>query len=220
MTKKEGKEALTAEEFYHQQFPNVKNSNNHEFNTYHMIEFAHKFALLKVAEKEKELLNFPDKGGERINWMIVNCLRLLDAEQAKAVADEIYSRIPKVEDSEVAESRKANQEKQMKVHPESLRMFGKLNLHCPQTVPYGLLNETTAQYNHSQSLDRLNERGGLGVGEMLSIIRNQRWGLYGDSPSTLSELLLEIETYKKSVSGELVSTEKELKSRIIEDTQY
>ncbi len=88
-TRKEesGKEALTAEEFYHQQFPNVKNSNNHEFNTYHMIEFAHKFALLKVAEKDKEI--------ERLNLFINDTL----LERIRILEKQV---------SEVAESRKAN----------------------------------------------------------------------------------------------------------------
>lgn len=35
-----------------------------------------------------------------------------------------------------------------------------------KTVPFSLLNENSAQKNHSQSLDKLNSRGGLSFGEM------------------------------------------------------
>lgn len=54
----------------------------------------------------------------------------------------------------------------MLVHSED-RRDNKLN-NVPEKVPIGLLNEQQAQSNHSQSLKRLNERGGLGVLEILA----------------------------------------------------
>jgi len=44
---------------------------------------------------------------------------------------------------------------------------------CPKEIPMGLLNEEWAQRNHSQSLTRLNERGGITLDEALSIINRR-----------------------------------------------
>ena len=46
-----------------------------------------------------------------------------------------------------------------------------------RTVPWTLLapHEEWAWRNHDQSLERLAERGGLGVCEMLSVIEHRRW---------------------------------------------
>lgn len=40
-------------------------------------------------------------------------------------------------------------------------------------IPMGFLNEEWAQNNHGQSLDRLNERGGLTVWEILAIAQRR-----------------------------------------------
>lgn len=42
-------------------------------------------------------------------------------------------------------------------------------------IPFDLLNEEWAGRNHGQTLDRLNERGGLGLDEALSIIERRKW---------------------------------------------
>lgn len=57
----------------------------------------------------------------------------------------------------------------MQVHPASTqnRKLGQV----PKYVPMNMLNEKMAQHNHSQSLKRLNERGGLGVNEILANIK-------------------------------------------------
>jgi len=44
---------------------------------------------------------------------------------------------------------------------------------CPRSVPMSLLSEQQAQWNHSQSLARLNERGGLCPMEMLCNIERR-----------------------------------------------
>ncbi len=44
-----------------------------------------------------------------------------------------------------------------------------------RTVPFAMLNEEWAQRNHSQSLQRLAERGGLGPDEAIAIMDKRRW---------------------------------------------
>lgn len=39
---------------------------------------------------------------------------------------------------------------------------------CPKSVPFELLNEEQAMKNHSQTLDRLNERGGMSPIEIVA----------------------------------------------------
>jgi hypothetical protein len=45
------------------------------------------------------------------------------------------------------------------------------------SVPWAFLapHEPQARANHGQTLERLAARGGLGVSEMLDIVRGQRW---------------------------------------------
>lgn len=45
---------------------------------------------------------------------------------------------------------------------------------CPKHVPDDLLNEDQAQTNHSQTLTRLNERGGMGAYEIMCNIHKIR----------------------------------------------
>lgn len=63
-------------------------------------------------------------------------------------------------------------EKYMPVHPESRRRWKEQD--CPEKVPYSLLSNEQALTNHSQTLDRLAERGGLGINELLDNILRQR----------------------------------------------
>lgn len=51
----------------------------------------------------------------------------------------------------------------MKVHSSDLTKYRK----GPAEFPSNLLSEDMAQYNHSQSLERLNSRGGLGYDEIV-----------------------------------------------------
>ncbi|PCI47176.1 MAG: hypothetical protein COB49_07510 [Alphaproteobacteria bacterium] len=44
---------------------------------------------------------------------------------------------------------------------------------CPEYIPFSILSEQWAQNNHGQTLDRLNERGGLAVYEALAIIERR-----------------------------------------------
>lgn len=51
----------------------------------------------------------------------------------------------------------------------------KQSVHWDRTVPFSMLNEEWAQKNHSQSLQRLAERGGLGADEALAIMDKRPW---------------------------------------------
>jgi hypothetical protein len=66
------------------------------------------------------------------------------------------------------------QQKYMKVH-SGFGQYHKKYPHCPKQVPMGLLNEKQAQINHSQSLDRLNERGGLDPIELVCNIECRKY---------------------------------------------
>lgn len=54
---------------------------------------------------------------------------------------------------------------------------------CPQFVPWWLLApfEPQAKKNHDQTLERLNERGGLAPCEMLAVIEGRRWRKMDDT---------------------------------------
>lgn len=45
---------------------------------------------------------------------------------------------------------------------------------CPKKIPFGLLSEEWAQRNHSQTLQRLAERGGLYPNEMIANIAKRK----------------------------------------------
>lgn len=62
----------------------------------------------------------------------------------------------------------------MKIHSESLRKFNGRHYQgtaCPTHVPDEMLNEVWAKVIHGQTLHRLNERGGMGVGEIICNIK-------------------------------------------------
>lgn len=63
----------------------------------------------------------------------------------------------------------------MPVHPEDAK-----KPYCPRQFPMHLLDEQQAQRNHGQTLQRLKERGGLGVLESLSIVNKKPWTYYRD----------------------------------------
>lgn len=62
----------------------------------------------------------------------------------------------------------------MPVHPEDARKPG-----CPAQFPMHLLNADQAFSNHGQTLQRLKERGGLGVAEILAVVNRKSWSYYG-----------------------------------------
>lgn len=51
----------------------------------------------------------------------------------------------------------------------------KIYQELPDAIPNELLNEDWAKYIHNQTLERLNERGGLGIMEL--IMNLKRWRL-------------------------------------------
>lgn len=61
----------------------------------------------------------------------------------------------------------------MPIHPDDATKFD-----CPKQFPMHLLNEDQAQINHGQTLQRLKERGGLSVREILAIVNRKRWSYY------------------------------------------
>lgn len=65
----------------------------------------------------------------------------------------------------------------MPVHPEDARKFD-----CPKQFPMHLLDEGQAMSNHSQSLKRLKERGGLSVHEMIAVANKKPWSYYSKLP--------------------------------------
>lgn len=65
----------------------------------------------------------------------------------------------------------------MPIHPDDARKFD-----CPTQFPMHLLDEGQAQRNHSQTLNRLKERGGLSVREILAIVGKKPWSYYSALP--------------------------------------
>lgn len=65
----------------------------------------------------------------------------------------------------------------MPIHPEDARKFD-----CPEQFPMHLLDEGQAISNHSQSLKRLKERGGLSVHDILAVAGKKPYSYYGGLP--------------------------------------
>lgn len=86
-------------------------------------------------------------------------------------------------------------EKQFKVHSGD-RTNSKLS-NVPDTVPWGILNEDQAERNHSQSLSLLNERGGLGVLEMLNNIDKNGLDFRGPTQVEVDRLNKVVSDYLK-----------------------
>jgi hypothetical protein len=62
-------------------------------------------------------------------------------------------------------------------------------LGCPRSVPWSLVlpHEAQAVKNHSQSLERLAERGGLAPSELLAVIGDRRFHTMDDA-TAIAEL--------------------------------
>lgn len=95
-------------------------------------------------------------------------------------------------------------DKYMKVHPTSRSEWKDHN--CPEKVPYSLLSEEQAKRNHDQTLDRLNERGGMGVLELLDNIHKRRLSHGRESIQHLEEL-------KRILVARLIPEAKEEKTK-------
>jgi len=61
----------------------------------------------------------------------------------------------------------------MPIHPEDAR-----KPYCPRQFPMHLLSIEQALSNHGQTLQRLKERGGLSVIEMLAVANKKPWSFY------------------------------------------
>jgi hypothetical protein len=73
----------------------------------------------------------------------------------------------------------------MKIHPASKKKFGN---ELPDEVPNEMLNQDWAMKIHSQTLERLNERGGLTVLEILINIKKIGWPNRSDTKEDVIEL--------------------------------
>lgn len=89
-------------------------------------------------------------------------------------------------------------EKQMRVHSASQKVPG-----CPESVPMGMLNEEWAKCNHGQTLNRLNERGGLSIGEMICNIERRKLVFQNTNNEGLPILLKYIDQYNQQQKEQL-----------------
>lgn len=65
----------------------------------------------------------------------------------------------------------------MPVHSDSRRVLLKAGVACPESWPFApfAARDVWCQHNHSQSAERLAERGGLSPGEALAILEERRY---------------------------------------------
>lgn len=66
---------------------------------------------------------------------------------------------------------------------------------CPDSVPYELLSEEWAIKNHSQSLDKLNSRGGMGVHEIICNIEKLRYGAVKEDEDAIYRLIKHLDGF-------------------------
>lgn len=81
----------------------------------------------------------------------------------------------------------------MRMHPECLR--NKELTGVPTTVPMGMLNDEWSLKNHKQTLKRLNQRGGLGIVEMLDNIHKRKLSFRKETQADVDELNALIKNY-------------------------
>ena len=88
---------------------------------------------------------------------------------------------------------------------------------CPRTVPWGILapHEAQALRNHSQTLKRLAERGGLALCEMCAIIEERRWRSMDDTEA-YERVLREIEKFNSNGEPDATYQDDSLRDRITE----
>lgn len=81
----------------------------------------------------------------------------------------------------------------MSMHPECLR--DKTITNVPTKVPIALMSNEWALKNHSQDLARLNQRGGMGVTEILDNIHRRKLSFSKWKQTDVDELNRIIENY-------------------------
>jgi hypothetical protein len=98
----------------------------------------------------------------------------------------------------------------MPIHPNDIKLPN-----CPQQVPMSLLNERRAKMNHSQTLLKLKQRGGLSVKEMLSVITDKSYEYYGNMamPFAIAALNKILEQQTKQTHANKQTSTKEVDSR-------
>ena len=76
---------------------------------------------------------------------------------------------------------------------------------CPRSVPWPFLepHEARARTNHSQTLERLAQRGGLGPEEVLAIVRDKGLRYVLElaklpKPQVVAELIAELERWRNA----------------------
>lgn len=67
---------------------------------------------------------------------------------------------------------------------------------CPVSVPFELLHEIQAKHNHSQTLQRLAERGGLYPSEMIAVIAKRPFINGQDIGKCIEAINIHIAIYK------------------------
>lgn len=85
----------------------------------------------------------------------------------------------------------------MKVHGSTDRNLK----NYPDSVPDEMLSESWAQRNHLQSLQRLNQRGGMSVVELLNNIRGESLSFRNETQKDIDELNVLIEKHTTTSPG-------------------
>lgn len=67
----------------------------------------------------------------------------------------------------------------------------RLHLDWPETVPWGLVapHEAQAKANHGQSLETLNQRGGLSPIELLAVLEDREYRVTDDADAAITEIM-------------------------------
>lgn len=81
----------------------------------------------------------------------------------------------------------------MPLHPNSLKRT------TIKAVPFAMLNADRAIWNHSQTLERLAERGGLSIGEILDNIHDRPLKFTSTTDEDVKEFETLVQEYNKTV---------------------
>lgn len=71
-----------------------------------------------------------------------------------------------------------------------------------KSMPMAMLNESQAQRNHGQTLERLAERGGLCATEAIAIMDGLRWGALKVCPEDDLLLKRRVDAFNLKAGGE------------------
>ncbi len=82
-------------------------------------------------------------------------------------------------------------------HRKRFEMLG-----CPRQVPYRMLalHEPQAWRNHNQTIQRLNDRGGLSPCEMVAILNDRAWHHMTDEDA-VAQLLTFMHAFERNGQG-------------------